>query len=305
MMDRQPEKPGTSPDAFPPGSLWDRVCATSERALRKGALQPIDTKATYCADRGVPFLIRVLSSLRNKPHGNDDHNPFLPYEAPLYVADASASHVCILNKYKVVDLHLLIITRAFEHQESLLTRRDFAALWRCLREYESLGFYNSGTLAGASQRHKHLQLVPLPLVTRPDGSDLPLDELLDASLSSEGTITQLDLFPFRHAFVRLGPFDETDLAEQSTHLLDCYRRMLCQVGIDLPRSEAVSVATPYNLLVSRRWMLLVPRLRECTGSISLNALAFVGTLLVHNSKQLEQLRQMGPFNALQAVAMPR
>ena len=33
-----------------------------------------------------------------------------------------------------------------------------------LAEFDGLGFYNGGETAGASQPHKHLQIVPLPLL---------------------------------------------------------------------------------------------------------------------------------------------
>ena len=88
----------------------------------------------------------------------------------------SGTHVAILNKFNVVDRHLLIVTREFEEQRSLLTPRDFEAWWRCLGEYESIGFYNGGAEAGASQPHKHLQLVPLPLA--PLGPAVPIEPLL-------------------------------------------------------------------------------------------------------------------------------
>lgn len=302
MMQQWQPKPNAV--VFKSGSLWDRVQATSVQALRSGALEPIDTRTAYCDDRGVPFLIRVVSKLRNKPSGNDDHNPFLPYEKSLHVADASASHVCILNKYNVVDLHLLVITREFEHQETLLTLRDFHALWRCLREYESLGFYNSGTFAGASQKHKHLQLVPLPLAATTGANGVSLDSLLDTMACPVGEITRIDMFPFRHAFVRWDAADSGDSHRLAAGSLSHYRRMMHQVGVKLPGSRDRLVETPYNLLVSRRWMLLVPRLRERFGEISLNSLAFVGSLLVQNTEQLEQLRQAGPLSALRAVALP-
>ena len=67
----------------------------------------------------------------------------------MYVADLSATHVGLLNKFYVVPHHLLIVTRHFESQESSLTPADFQTLWSCLAEYNSLGFYNSGAAAGA------------------------------------------------------------------------------------------------------------------------------------------------------------
>ncbi len=136
---------------FEPGTLRHRLRATTAQALRDGALQSIDSEALLLEDRGIPFLVRMVSHLRNKPSGKDPRNPFLPYEQALYVADASSTHVCILNKYNVVDLHFLIITRHFEHQETLLTLGDFQALWRCLGEFDSLGFYNSGTASAPAK----------------------------------------------------------------------------------------------------------------------------------------------------------
>jgi ATP adenylyltransferase len=63
-------------------------------------------------------------------------------------------------------------------------------------------------------------------------------------------------------------------------------------------------ASPYNLLATRRWLLLVPRLREFFEGISVNALGFAGSLLVKNAAQLEVLRTRGPMTALQSVSLP-
>ncbi len=164
-----------------PGTLWTSVKEQTAQALRCGALLSIPTQFEFVEQDGVLFLVRILSNLNRKKAAKEkqekqtadsgkEFNPFLPYEEDLFVADISDTHVCILNKFNVVDDHLLIITRAFEEQESLLTQEDFAALWACLADFDGLAFYNSGKIAGASQRHKHLQLVPLPLAPSSDTS---------------------------------------------------------------------------------------------------------------------------------------
>jgi len=77
------------------------------------------------------------------------------------------------------------------------------------------------------------------------------------------------------------------------------------------RSEGYSVDgghdafAPYNLLVTRQWLLLVPRSQEFFEGISINALGFVGALLVKEVAQLAMLRKQGPMSALQHVAVPR
>jgi ATP adenylyltransferase len=63
-------------------------------------------------------------------------------------------------------------------------------------------------------------------------------------------------------------------------------------------------AVAYNLLVTRRWMLLVPRSAEHFGSVSLNALAFAGNLLLRDEQQMAELKGRGPMAALRCVGLP-
>jgi ATP adenylyltransferase len=292
-------------ELFAPGTLLAKIRAVSKSALDCGALQPIQTRSTYVEDGGVRFLVRTISSLRDKPPQDDARNPFLPYESPLYVARASADHVCILNKYKVADLHLLIVTREFEHQQCALNRADFHALWRCLSEYDSLGFYNSGPASGASQIHKHLQTVPLPLARGRGQLATPLEPLLEVPNPRPGVLAEAPRLPFAHCVVYWDPAELGDLDRLAEMSLACYEAMLRRHHLGPPAGPDQRMERSYNLLVTRRWMLLVPRSRECFHGISFNSLAFAGALLVQDREQLDQLRTHRPFAALQAVADPR
>jgi len=163
--------------------LWTRVRAATAHALHRGALQRIPTACEVVEERGVGFLVHVSTQMERKERAADlaersAHNPFLPYDPDLFVADLSPTHLCLLNRFPVVEPHLLVVTRAFEEQEDPLGREDFEALALCLREIDGLGFYNAGATAGASQRHKHLQLVPLPL--GPGRDRVPSERLLMA-----------------------------------------------------------------------------------------------------------------------------
>ncbi len=60
---------------------------------------------------------------------------------------------------------------------------------------------------------------------------------------------------------------------------------------------------PYNLLVTREWMLLVPRSRECWARISVNALGFAGSLFVRERRQMHAIKAHGPMNVLRSVAV--
>ncbi len=293
---------------FAPGTLWVQVERVSQLALASGALQPIPTDFEHVEDGGIRFLIRILRHLARKPRTEAPDasptaarpNPFLPYDPAMYVADASSTHVCLLNKFNVVERHLLIVTRAFEDQETPLTQRDFEALWTCLAEAEGLGFYNSGAVAGASQRHKHLQLVPFPL--DPSGVSLPIDPLVEAA-GIGGDVAHLDTLPFAHAIAALDVGTGASPQRAAAVTLDVYRRLLESIGVPWP-DAGERFSKPYNLLITRRWMLAVPRTRECFESISCNALAFAGAWLVRDRQQLETLKRFGPRAALRRVTEP-
>lgn len=295
------------------GSLFARIGEVSARAIAAGALQPIPTGFEFVEDGGVRFFVRVLANLARKELARKERerdaaagrpvNPFLPWEPGLFVADVSASHVAILNKFNVVDRHLLVITREFEDQRALLTPRDFEALWRCVREYPGLGFYNGGVEAGASQPHKHLQVVPLPLA--PQGPPVPIEPLL-AAAGRDGTIGPVPGFDFRNALARFGTGGAPGgvLADaDAAHAL--YLSLLERVGLGPARGEPGELQRgPYCLLVTREWMLLVPRSREHFDSISVNSLGFAGALLVRDEAQLRRLREAGPLRALRETALP-
>jgi len=289
---------------FERGTLWDSVRSVTASALQTRALDPIDTDFDVMDDRGVRFVVRVVTKLRHKPRVPDVRNPFLPYEAALYVADALPTHVCLLNKYNVLEHHLLIITRCFEDQEDLLSLNDFRALWRCLSEYDSLGFYNSGTLSGASQRHKHLQVVPLPLHPKGGMPAVPIDALLAGCGIVDGEVLSTGVLPFRHVLAFWGRHRMATPERAAHESLARYHDMLRRAGMWSTEGGSARLRGAYNLLVTRRWMMLVPRVRECFHSMSFNSLAFAGALLVQTKTQLAQLRAAGPFAALEHVTWP-
>jgi ATP adenylyltransferase len=61
-------------------------------------------------------------------------------------------------------------------------------------------------------------------------------------------------------------------------------------------------AAPYNLLLTRDWMLLVPRSQECAGPVSINALGFAGSLFVKDETQMGFVREHGPMRMLRETA---
>ncbi|SOF00003.1 ATP adenylyltransferase (5',5'''-P-1,P-4-tetraphosphate phosphorylase II) [Burkholderia sp. OK233] len=290
-----------------PGTLWPAILRQTEHALRCGALRPIETTQALIEERDVGFLIRQVSSLTRKEEARQapkldagTFNPFLPYDPDLFVADISDTHVALLNKFNVIDHHLLIVTRSFKSQETLLDLTDFAALIACMGEFDGLGFYNGGAEAGASQLHKHLQIVPLPLGE--SGPPLPVESVLE-SACMEGLIGKVPGLPFRHAFARL------ELAPAASRhaayaAFDCYHALLEAVGLRaIEVNGELHTSAPYNLLVAPRWMLLVPRSSERVEGVSVNALGFAGSLFVRDAAQMEVIKRLGPMTVLRRAAV--
>jgi ATP adenylyltransferase len=281
-----------------PSTLWPALLARTASARERGAILSIPTKPEVIEQHDVAFQVRIITALAMKTlaaSAQSNADPFLPYDPDLFVADLSPTHVALLNKFNVVDHHLLMVTRAFEEQTALLTIEDCAALLLCLAEFDGLGFYNAGPAAGASQRHKHLQMVPVSAF--PDAR-LPIAPLLHGARMAGETGT-VPVFPFLHAYA---PMHQAWLAsgrDGASALHACYRSLLRAVGLSDDAGSA-----PYNLLATRQWLLLIPRSREFFDGISINALAFAGALLVKDAAQLALLRTQSPMAALQSVALP-
>lgn len=273
-------------------------------ARASGALHVIETQQAYIEEAGITFLVRWASTLAAKDAARTSHtiadtnndqrtlpaNPFLPPEAALTLGTAGGTHLLVLNKFPVIERHLLIVTREFEDQRAPLVVADFAALAGLLGSLGGLGFYNGGCEAGASQRHKHLQWIP----ESPQSDCLRrLTVGLEVSDVPPMRATRHPKLGWRHSFVRL---DASTRSAESLHAAFATACRHC--GLD----AAASPMQPYNLLLNTDWMLVLPRRREDFEGISINALGFAGSLFVRHPDQIARIREVGPLTVLAAVA---
>jgi ATP adenylyltransferase len=292
-----------------PVTLLTKIAQQTQYARSTGALQSIETEYEFIEQDGIPFLVRTLANLVRKEQAKQqqnqekvktgkEFNPFLPYEPDLFVTDISPTHLCLLNKFNVVDHHLLIVTREFEEQENWLNEQDFAALWVCMQEINGLAFYNGGKVAGASQRHKHLQLVPLPFI--PETCYLPIAPVIESAVfkKSLGTIAS---FPFAHGLAKLNLNPSHSSQEAAQIMLSCYYFLLEAIGLTVDKNSQQQSGA-YNLLATREWMLIVPRSQESCQSISINSLGFAGSLFVRDQQQKQLLQELTPMKILRSVA---
>lgn len=305
--------------------LWDsfaaKIRSVTESSLASGKLCSLATTCTtvlqpvagsICA---TPFIIRTLQPRVKsavKPEGNiqtlpestlEDakrRSPFLNPDPDLVVA-ALPHHNVILNKYPVTKHHILLCTRDFRTQEEHLTPADLEALEMCAkhaypRDVGALCFYNCGLVSGASQGHKHVQIVPAVVEER----DLPpqryfLDALAEPLGADARTIPGLK---FRHAFRKIGEGDSW---------VKVYGEMLEQLGMKAGEGRTEQ---SYNLVCKHDWMFVVPRACECAKierkegevvEMSVNSLGFAGSFLVKNPLDVEAIKKKTPLAMLDEI----
>jgi ATP adenylyltransferase len=103
------------------------------------------------------LIIKIDERYYTTPESSDCF--MAPFSNGIFLMNLSNTHSLIYNKYPVFKDHLLVITRSYEHQSIRLTGNDLMATYQTLLSVKGFAFYNSSKVAGASQDHKHLQVL--------------------------------------------------------------------------------------------------------------------------------------------------
>jgi len=264
----------------------------SQRALARGALVPLATERVEQLGQG-PFVLRRLLSATPKHlrSAGPKPNPFLPWDPDLEVERLGETHLVLLNKYPVQEGHLLLITQRWAPQAGWLDSGDWNALHQIDQDSPGLWFFNSCAAAGASQPHRHLQLLP----RGPEQLACPLQPWIEAQLAGEGPA-----WLWRYRLSRRRGQGEADGAVELEQL---YRQHLQELELGEPQRDPAP-RRPYNLLIGPDWVLTVERVQEHWAGFSINALGFAGYLLITQGSDLDWLQRHGPWELLQAVAAP-
>lgn len=242
---------------------------------RKASIKVIEGSSPfevrYCpalvAKKAEVSVNRVIPAEASKPR-----NPFLPYDQNLLITELNSSYVLIFNKFCVVPEHLLVITKDFVEQSEEFYETDFSAVNEVLdnlKEIKPLAFYNSGCDSGASQAHRHFQVIPTETI--------PIEE----HINSIDKFNEPFMIPLYSSFIH-GCIRRPKLPSSSSNLwhFEAYQKL----------KNFCLNNTAYNLLWNQNWMLLVPRRKEFTDDQmnSMNAMAFAGYFLVMDEAHLEQ-----------------
>ena len=270
--------------------LWQQALQRSERAQACGALVPLDTSVEELAVD--PFVLRRLLS-RTPKHlraGGPKLNPFLPWEAELEVCRLGDQHVLLLNKFPVQRGHLLVITAGWKAQSAWLEPADWTAVTAVNADTSGLWFFNSCAEAGASQPHRHLQLLP----RHSSEASCPLEPLFEQWLATPAAAQ-------RPAWCQA--LSRREAPNDPAELEALYWQHCQQLALGTAAAAPVPQA-PYNLLFNDRWFLTVKRRQDHARGFSLNALAYAGYLLATEDSELDWLSRSGAWDLLDQAAAP-
>jgi ATP adenylyltransferase len=317
-----------------PMDLRQLLSQTSMQAQRAGALDTISTTWEVVTDHSLQFIVSLAnqSASTSKDSSDASIDPFSKeHRDPLLVVSPIAPmHTLLLNKFNTIAQHALLVTDSFR-QQSVLTVEDMDAFFFCVQETRALGFYNSALEAGASQPHRHMQLIPLEslytlqappllflLASAEYASVKPFSPLLRGSTGVKQAVFHLSEFHFTHAVVRLLPPVDWDASARNAqhtaqnvmnslyyadYLFTAYITLLDACGIERNTASSNKHNVPHNMLLTEQHMIVVPRTtRTYKELVDVNALGYAGMLLARTPQALTLIKKDGPLAVIEGVA---
>ena len=273
-------------------SIWSKALKISRKAVNCGAVIPLNTIKYSSIDECCDYELRFLKSPIPKyllEYG-PKRNPFTPWDSRLQIQSINNKHTLILNKYPVQLGHMLLITNSWEPQNGWLSEDDFEAILSVDNDTTGLWFFNSSKEAGASQPHRHFQLLPRHYNERVCPRYGWFCSLLNNSKANNSEISHCIAIRPRHK--------KNDLS--SNDLFSSYKSMLYELNMG-----EIDIITkplkPYNLLITSDWIALITRKTDRSNGFSINALGFAGYFLATKKSDIDILIKFGPEKILKDV----
>lgn len=342
--------------------LREKIHSASEVARERKSVFPNKVQSSLLQDvSGVEFVVvKVFPRDSDVPQkvkasSPSEVNPSDPgFSDPLDVKNLNSDLVVVkydeilgydytlaLNKFNTLTDHALIVSNAFKLQSLPLNHNDFTIWYLTLTAMNGVGFFNSNGIAGASQPHKHLQVVPNDVLWHLRGKDaaypIALDNFVRPRIQQKvfsplpafrrlqrATIKQriykIPEFNFEHGLVvfseRLAKTKEELILFYGEYLENIYDALLHEVGIDKNTlincaenshltlsSKECEVRSAYNMVLTDSYMFVVPR-SELKFNENINGMGFMGLLLANSKESEDMLRKAGPITALASVSKP-
>lgn len=190
----------------------------------------------------------------------------------------------------------ILHTTEYEKQAEDLDQEDIAATWSVMQELnkegeergkEIMAIYNCGAEAGASQGHKHVQLFPK---TKREEFELFPDRVT----LRQPYLTRCDGVPYKD---QLAGLLSSNSAESVFFiyqtLLDSMRPYMEEHGTE-----------DYNTILTKDWMLLIPRRHHGRDGVEANAVGMMGMVWVRGEEEREGWNRLGMTEHLRWLGVP-
>ena len=273
-------------------SIWSKALEISRNAVNCGAVIPLDTIKYNSIDKRSDYELRFLKSPIPKyiKEYGPKRNPFVPWDPRLEIQPINDKHTVILNKYPVQLGHMLLITNSWKPQNGWLSNDDFEAILKVDNDTTGLWFFNSSKEAGASQPHRHFQLLPRHF----SENICPRYEWFCSLLNNEKDINS----EISHSIsIRPRNINTDSIAND---LFCSYKSMVKEMK--LGQIDIVNKPLkPYNLLITSNWIALIKRKTDRSNGFSINALGFAGYFLGTKRSDVDALINFGPEKILKDV----
>ncbi|KAF2719629.1 hypothetical protein K431DRAFT_286589 [Polychaeton citri CBS 116435] len=286
----------------------------------------------------------IAQSLSHKPalHTSgaaSSANPFLNPDPSFVITDIGACHRLLVNKFCVYRPHLLIATKDLQPQSDDLDVQDLIACWEVLCQLnrgaasrqeamersegtaanveakEFMAIYNCGLASGNSQPHKHMQIFPRPraeeLTLFPDARHVQgaVDQAIQAAAAAEeeeeeeegeempGTANAKSV-PFKQFFLPLSSHASCEeLTKAHAKLLECTGDTLQAAGVQGKPS--------YNVVLTKDWMLLIPRRFAGRDGLNANGAGMAGVVWVSRESEVKRWEDFGMEDHLAFMGVPQ
>ena len=267
---------------------WEKALEQTNLSINKNSLYPLETKVvTREFYEKNDFIIRKLdtSKFKKKIYYGPNQNPFNPWEKILEIERIGNNHQLILNKYPVQKGHILLITNSWKPQNGWLDINDWVAIQKVNKDTSGLWFFNSSPIAGASQPHRHIQLL-----RRSHGEiSCPREKwFLNLEISNDNE-TKL-----KKSIV----VSQFNFLEDSSYIYNLYLELTKKIGLGDPVNDE-KPRYPYNILITNNWIAIIRRKFDHLHGFSINGLGFAGYLLITNKSDINYLKNYGPEKLLE------
>ena len=283
-------------------SLKNKI-QTMQKNYKKMIILDVVKRQTISSPSGIDFEVVLMSGLQSKPtykEMNKKADPFHPpFEENQFICELFPSHNLLFNKFSFTRNHLLVTTKEYESQCSLMTFLDFIAVSKAIKAIDGYAFYNSGPHSGYTVDHKHFQVLPLT------GLHYGLMDTIKERIKENSLVPSgeeggflIKEFRFRH-IVRVFEDQNQKTSEKTAEI------MLVNYLKALSSLENENGKISYNLIWTQEWMFLALREKKCAlGDIGFSALVYSGTLMAKDEGQVDRMVAIkNPIKILEEVSL--